>query len=312
MNKIILIIFLSISILYANNETIEIKPLNIINNQTINLTDLVKEKKADINLPDISFGNAPLPGQERILDKNYIIFRLKTVLSDEELNKIIIPEKIRVQRSFKKLDKDEIITKIKNEITKLIGDKYKIENVNLRNADEIKLPDINEIKYEIEFLSKSEMKNRVNGLINIIAENQKIKSINFDVNISAWTKVIVAKENFNFNDVITNDKIEEVLMEVTKIKTANLIKKKEEIINKAAKRRIRKGEIIEVADIKEPDIIKYGDIVDVIVQKKDFQIRVKAKALQNGATGDVIRFLNLNSKKTFFAEITNVSEAIIR
>lgn len=317
MNKLLLNIIFSI-ILFVNfsNAGIELKSECVINSKIIKLSDLVINPENNGALPDISFGNAPLPGESKYIDKNYIIFKLG-IYKNNGLNfsdSFIVPEQIKIISSYKELNTGEIKEAIKEHITSLIKDEYerfKIDIIKIRNK-ELKLPASEEIRYKVRLNNKSELKGRVIGFIDIIVENKVYKSLNFQVNISAWKSLLLAKKNIEFNEILSAENVEKHLIEVTKLNLNNIVTDDTGIISKTVKRRIYKNEILRLNDIKEQSAVKYGEIIDVLVEKNGFSLKTKAKALENGAIGDKIRLLNLESKKSFFAKISNVNEATIR
>ena len=52
-------------------------------------------------------------------------------------------------------------------------------------------------------------------------------------------------------------------------------------------------------------VVRKGQVVQVVAQQGTLTVSMKAIALENGATGDLIRLRNLDSRKDFNAQVIN-------
>jgi len=78
-----------------------------------------------------------------------------------------------------------------------------------------------------------------------------------------------------------------------------------DITGKQATKNLKAGKLIEKGDLQAEVIIKKGQNVTAIYNKKGLQITSKMQALEDAAAGEMIKLLNLNSKK----EITGEAKA---
>ncbi len=309
--QITLILCFAATSLFAN---IELKKECSTAGDLIRLSDLVKDSNSIKMFPEITFGNAPLPGRTKLINKEYVLFKLEQSNIDIKIsNNFIIPGKIKISTPYQGLNISNIENNIINHISSVIKkdyDKYSINILKISNKD-YKLP-VSELEYKVRLNRRGQLKGKVVGFVDILIEDKKFKTINFVADIKAWKNLLVAEKNLKFNDVITKGSVSRKLIEVTKLNINNAVTDDEHILLKAAKQRIFKDSVIKYSDLKEPNAVKYGSIIEVIVIKKGFKIKTKAKALQSGAIGEKIRLLNVKSKKTFFAKISNINEAVIR
>ena len=61
-------------------------------------------------------------------------------------------------------------------------------------------------------------------------------------------------------------------------------------------------------DVSERPVIHKGEVVDVIARQGAFAIRMKALALENGITRDLIKMRNLESHRDFTAQVINENQ----
>jgi len=77
-----------------------------------------------------------------------------------------------------------------------------------------------------------------------------------------------------------------------------------DLIDMAAKRPLRAGEIIATADIEPPRIILRGDIVTLQYSRPGLTLSARGRALGDGAKGDLVSVLNEQSKRTIQGVVT--------
>ncbi|WP_370673468.1 flagellar basal body P-ring formation chaperone FlgA [Pleomorphomonas sp. PLEO] len=78
-----------------------------------------------------------------------------------------------------------------------------------------------------------------------------------------------------------------------------------ELIDMAAKRPLRAGELIATADIEPPRIILRGDLVTLQYSRPGLTLSARGRALGDGAKGDLVSVLNEQSKRTIQGVVTS-------
>ena len=70
------------------------------------------------------------------------------------------------------------------------------------------------------------------------------------------------------------------------------------LIGQAARRLLRADTPLRAFDVKAPTVIRRGDIVSLVFQSGALTLAARARALDDAADGQVIRFVNLQSNRT--------------
>src|ERR1700694_1716952 len=65
-----------------------------------------------------------------------------------------------------------------------------------------------------------------------------------------------------------------------------------------ARRQLRAGQALKVADLAKPDLVQKDQTVTLIYQAAGLYLTIRGKALDNGTDGDVVSVINLQSKRT--------------
>lgn len=78
----------------------------------------------------------------------------------------------------------------------------------------------------------------------------------------------------------------------------------DELIEMAARRPLRAGEVIATADVEPPRIVLRSDIVTLRFSRPGLTLTARGRALSDGARGDLISVLNEQSKRTIQGVVT--------
>jgi flagella basal body P-ring formation protein FlgA len=69
-------------------------------------------------------------------------------------------------------------------------------------------------------------------------------------------------------------------------------------IGMQARRQLRAGQAVRIADLSKPDLVQRDQTVTLIYEAAGLYLTIRGKALDNGTEGDVVSVLNLQSKRT--------------
>jgi flagella basal body P-ring formation protein FlgA len=82
-----------------------------------------------------------------------------------------------------------------------------------------------------------------------------------------------------------------------------------ELAGLSPKRTLQAGQAISALDVSLPLLVKRNELVTVIYRNGPVMLSTKARALANGARGETVTMMNINSKKPFDARITGPQQA---
>jgi flagellar basal body P-ring formation protein FlgA len=97
------------------------------------------------------------------------------------------------------------------------------------------------------------------------------------------------------NEVV---KASDVLVERRPKAEVGEVLSRDDVIGMQARRALRAGQPLRSADIGRPDLVQRDQGVTLICETPGIYLTVRGKALENGAEGDVVNVLNLQSKRT--------------
>jgi flagella basal body P-ring formation protein FlgA len=73
---------------------------------------------------------------------------------------------------------------------------------------------------------------------------------------------------------------------------------RDRVVGMQARRQLRAGQSLKVADLVKPDLVQRDQTVTLIYEATGLYLTVRGKALDGGTEGDVVSVLNLQSKRT--------------
>ena len=78
-----------------------------------------------------------------------------------------------------------------------------------------------------------------------------------------------------------------------------------------ARRSLRAGQPLKTADLAKPDLVTRDQSVTLTYESAGIYLTIRAKALENGAEGDVVSVLNLQSKRTVTGTVTGRNQVSV-
>ena len=85
----------------------------------------------------------------------------------------------------------------------------------------------------------------------------------------------------------------------------------DQAIGLSAKRPLRSGQVLRPSDLMKADVIQRNETVTILFETPGILLTVRGKALENGAVGEMINVLNVQSNRTVQAAVTGPGRVTI-
>jgi flagella basal body P-ring formation protein FlgA len=125
------------------------------------------------------------------------------------------------------------------------------------------------------------------------------------------TQVPVPTRPLAIGEVITPDIMQNVDMRTGDISTS-IIADPQALIGQSARRALPAMRPISVGDVTAPTLVKKGDLIILSLQEGPLYLTTQARALESGTEGDLIKVMNMTSRKILDASVTGAQEAAVR
>src|SRR5262245_59318940 len=91
----------------------------------------------------------------------------------------------------------------------------------------------------------------------------------------------------------------------------DIAKSIDEAVGFAARRALRMGEPLRLADLTKADIVQRNEAVTLIYEAPGLLLTMRGKALESGAQGDLVNVLNIQSKRTVQGTVTGPGQVTL-
>jgi flagella basal body P-ring formation protein FlgA len=142
-------------------------------------------------------------------------------------------------------------------------------------------------------------------------DGRKFRTIFPRLDIKIFQQVLVAKAPIGRGTLINQA---DVALERTS--TAGMVQapltRIEAVLGAEATREIRPGTVLTASMFRLPNVIKAGDMVNIVYTNGDLTIVYQGQARTAGAIGQLVRVMNMESKREFTARVTGPNQVEIK
>jgi flagellar basal body P-ring formation protein FlgA len=110
------------------------------------------------------------------------------------------------------------------------------------------------------------------------------------VETAVLARGIERNEVIKFSDVVVERR--------PKAEVGSDVASRDRAVGMQARRQLRAGQALKVADISKPDLVQRDQNVTLTYEATGLYLTIRGKALESGTEGDVVSVLNLQSKRT--------------
>ncbi len=257
------------------------------------------------HIKDVKLWNAPAKGKQVFIDQERLQGLLRLYLGDF-VDFFIIPKQIVIQRGGKIILKNDLYKEIKKKVKSIFyKQEFKIRNLMIPKYLFLKDRDVS-IKCKIEPKPRPGSNTVIFEILDPYGEIKKRIAGSFFLDV--WEYVVCAARPLNRGDIIKPTDIT--------LRRKNLAYIPFKLWDGKGgpwrvKRPIGIGRVICMNDIEPNPLISKNKKVILMYDKGFVFLRVTAKAIEEGRLGDIIKVLNLQSKKIVFAKVVDKDTVVV-
>jgi flagella basal body P-ring formation protein FlgA len=111
-------------------------------------------------------------------------------------------------------------------------------------------------------------------------------------------------------DLITDNMIKTIHIRASDL-SDDIVLNKNNLVGMTPRRVLTTDTPVSISELDKPRMVDRGDLITMHYKKGPIQITAIAKAMESGTKGDIIRVMNVDSKRTLKAHVTGMREAKI-
>ena len=167
--------------------------------------------------------------------------------------------------------------------------------------------DAKDVKILISDL-KADDNNKFTANAEIFADGVSVGKTDLLGRFFVMKEIYVPTRDIAKDEVITSDALKTVLVRENRLKEDSLVDV-DDIVGKQAVRLLKAEKNISKRDIRNEIVVKKGQALTIIYRNKGLQITSKMEALEDGAKGDLVKFINTKSAKEVVAKVIDKNTA---
>lgn len=177
------------------------------------------------------------------------------------------------------------------------GFKEKYEVIVHNIISDIVLPGYEDVAINVEDLKVDTGSKTFRANVVVPVAHGNDKKIRVIGSLEYMVDVPVVISRLKKGDIIRQRDIEYVQIPESKV-TSDMIMDQKDLIGTTPRRILSPQQVVKASEIELPTLVERGSRVTMILNNGSMKLSASGKALEDGAAGDVIRVVNLTSKRT--------------
>jgi flagella basal body P-ring formation protein FlgA len=314
--KVCLLILLQLSFLFssvfAEGMVVTISEQARVDGTIIKLGDLAEISGDNAeriqNLRQLKLGAAPLPGSSFVLTKEVIDMRLGAAGAD--LSGIVwqIPNNVTVTGNSQLVSGQLLIDKAVAAIRSQVGSGVEIDDLTISSVGQVQdvVAPPGNLAFNTSLLYGIRYNTPTTVTVGININERGFAKVGLRFDVKLYRQVIVAAREIDAREIITDDCLRYERMDIGHL-AAGFVTDKSKIVGLMTRRQVTPGMVLTDSMVDKPAIVKRGSMVTLLARMGNMEVTTGGQAMQDGCEGQLIRVLNVNSKKIVFGKILNES-----
>ncbi|HVJ41502.1 MAG TPA: flagellar basal body P-ring formation chaperone FlgA [Dongiaceae bacterium] len=286
--------------------TLEMKQNVMVDSAVIKLGDLFDRP---ITGGDTPIAQAPKPGQTVSLDARFLRQLVRAYHLDIGSSETF--EHVLVARKSQMIKSDEVTAAIVQAISERTEQSANMDIVFDTGEVQFTLPTNVPATVAVQGLNFDTSNNRFLAILTVPATGPTLYTQQVVGTVYEKTQVPVLKRLVSAGDTIQPSDIDWASSRVDQL-ASNTVTDAQQMVGRIAKRPLRPGQVLRVTDLINEPTVHRNDLVTIAVQTQDMSLTVRGKALEDGAVGQTIHVINVNTKRQLIGVVKDASTILIQ
>ena len=281
---------------------VTIPPENTVSGERIILGDIARIEALNAAGTDlaealgkIDLGPAPAAGEELVLRQGQLEQRLRASRLNLAEAAWTLPRELRLTGRGQTVSAEILRGALEKYLAET--EPYRSGHYSLLNVNFSALPTLPPGQAAYRFSAQnSSNPTSLSGTFFFAVNGQEVARVRVNAQVELSLTVLVAARALPRGHVLTDGDLSSGLVPYSQAKGA--LNEPEAAVGATLKNAVAPGEPIRERNLGKSLIVRRGDVVTMIARQGDLKVTATGQARQDGALGDTISILNINSKKT--------------
>ncbi|HVJ41286.1 MAG TPA: flagellar basal body P-ring formation chaperone FlgA [Dongiaceae bacterium] len=286
--------------------TLQIKQNIMVDSAVIKLGDLFDRP---VTGGDTPIAQAPRPGQTINLDARFLRQLVRAyhldVSSGETFDHILVARKSQMIKS------EDVTAALVQAISDRTGQSNNMDITFDTGEVQFTLPTNVPATVGIQGLNFDPNNNRFLAILTVPATGPTLYTQQVIGTVYEKTQVPVLKRLISAGETVQADDIDWASSRVDQL-AGNTVTDAQQMIGRIAKRPLRPGQVLRTSDLINDPTVHKNDLITIAVQTSNMSLTVRGKAMEDGAIGQTIRVVNVNTKKQLLGVVKDAATVLIQ
>ena len=277
----------------------------MVDDDVVRLGDLFEETLSD---GDVAVSQAPKPGQTMTLDARFLqqvarAYRLEWKPASKY-------QKIMIGRMSQRVTAPMVRTAIADAVQERIGSASDLD-VALDGGDlEFDLPTDVENSVVVSAINFDPTSNRFAAILVAPADGPPLVQRNVFGTVHEMAQVPVPTRLISAGEIIAAEDLEWQPVHLARL-SGNSLTDAQQLVGHMAKRPLKAGQVLRQSDVAVAPVVKKNDLIRIVVNTGQMTLSVQGKAMQDGALGQTIRVVNVNSNRQLSGTVVDAGTVTV-
>ena len=266
-------------------------------------------------LKKIKITSAPPLGKSRVINQDYIWVRLYQ--SRIKAQEIIFQgaKEVKLTALFSSIEEEQVLRAIEDSLSTFLKEEemeeMEVEIGRVAFSFPLLVP-VGGLRLQGKISSSSFDSSRLTILMEIYINENLYRTLSIPLKIKIFKEVVVATRNLHTDHIFTREDIrkEKILIDINK-QGEEWLCDLQEVLGKRLLRNISAGTPLKKEILGSPLLVNRGNLVTLFIEGRNIRIYAQGKALEKGGKGEIIKVLNIDSKKRLEGIIIDVNSVKI-
>lgn len=276
----------------------------VVQGDTVRLGDLFPYAGADA---EAAVAAAPRPGQSEIFEAD----RLRTLAQRYRLATADgLPARVVVERAARLVEADEVAAAIRAALAgRGLGDDAEVDvDGRMRRLYAAAEAPTAVRAYDVTVDPRT---HRFVATLAVATGREATETLQVGGRIVQMTEIAVPARDLAAGEVLVQADLRPLRLRRDQVQRGMMADARD-LIGKAARRPLREGAVVRVADVREPVVVARGAMVTLYFQTPRLLVTAKGRATQDAAVGDTVAVVNIQSNKTVEGIVTGPDQVQIQ
>ncbi len=204
------------------------------------------------------------------------------------------------------IEPDEVVTILRDHLQKLVHDgNRRVEIKEIRGYQKTTVPQ-GILSHEVTVPEHAYRGGSVAAILRFYINGQEVKRLNVTARVEILADVVSVRHSLRKHQEIEEKDIQLENRNISLL-AGDVVTDVKSVVGKRTTLSVNSHEIMRTSMVELPPLVKKGDRVILLVENHQFKITALGEAKEEGRRGELVKLVNLSSRKEVYGKVLNTN-----